>query len=371
MASLMDILDRLTAPGELYQPEQDGSLRCHACAHRCRIRPGRRGICQVRFNRDGELRVPHGYVAGLNADPIEKKPLYHLLPGSSALTFGMLGCNFHCSFCQNWISSQEYSTPAAGLSEASIRRISPEQIIEYALHSGCEVVVSSYNEPLITTEWAVSIFRLAKQAGLHCAFVSNGYATPEALDYLHPYLTAFKVDLKTMQDRRYRSLGGVLQNVLDAIRMAHERRLWVEVVTLVIPGFNDSPAELWDAARYLVSVSPDIPWHLTAFHPDYKLTEPPPTPSAALKQAAEIGQEAGLRYVYAGNLPGRVGELENTYCPACQARLITRRGFIILEYHLTAAGGCPKCGVSIPGVWSDRPDETRLGGWGVPRRMIP
>ncbi len=369
MPSAMEILDSLTAPGELFTAEGDGVLRCHACAHRCRIRPRRRGICQVRFNRDGELRVPFGYVAALQVDPIEKKPFNHFLPGSDALTFGMLGCDLHCDFCQNWLSSQEYCNPAVGLAGASIRRITPEQIVEHALQNQVQVVVSSYNEPLITSEWAVSIFRLAKQAGFHCAYVSNGYATAEVLDYLRPYLTGFKIDLKTMQDRHYRSLGGVLQNVLDAIRMAHERGLWVEVVTLVIPGFNDSPDELWDAARYLVSVSPDIPWHLTAFHPDYKMTDPPPTPVDTLRKAAEIGQEAGLRFVYAGNLPGRVGSLEDTLCPACQTLLIHRRGFSVIEYHIAAAGNCPKCGSAIPGVWQQPPDQAQRGGWRMPRRL--
>ena len=184
-----------------------------------------------------------------------------------------------------------------------------------------------------------------------CAHVSNGNATPEALAYLRPYLAAYKIDLKTMQDRHYRELGGVLQHVLDTIRMAHELGLWVEVVTLVIPGFNDSPAELWDAARFLASVSPDIPWHVTAFHPDYKMTDRPATPAATLQQAAEIGQEAGLHYVYAGNLPGRVGSLEDTLCPHCQTLLVQRRGYTVLENRLSGRSTCPNCGETIPGVW--------------------
>ncbi len=214
-----------------------------------------------------------------------------------------------------------------------------------------------------------AIFKQAQQAGLRCAFVSNGNATPQALAYLRPYLSAYKVDLKTMRDKQYRSLGGVLQHVLDTIRMAHELGLWVEVVTLVIPGFNDSTEELWEAARYLVSISPDIPWHVTAFHPDYKMTSPPPTPSQALQRAAEIAQEAGLHYVYAGNLPGKVGSLEDTYCAHCQTRLIARRGYTIQEYHLTAQGACPKCGTPLPGVWTDQPEAVNLNGWGLPRRI--
>ena len=283
MATLAEVIDKLTVPADLVeQTDEKGTagatVRCTACAHYCRIRPGRRGICNVRFNQAGELRVPWGYVAGVQVDPIEKKPFSHLLPGSDVLTFGMLGCDFHCSYCQNWVTSQALRDPEAGSDPEYVQRVSPEQLVKYALKSGAGLIASSYNEPLITSEWAVAIFKQALQAGLRCAFVSNGNATPQALAYLRPYLSAYKVDLKTMRDKQYRTLGGVLQHVLDTIRMAHELGLWVEVVTLVIPGFNDSVEELWDAARFLVSISPDIPWHVTAFHPDYKMTDPPPTP---------------------------------------------------------------------------------------------
>ena len=344
-------------------------MRCTACAHRCLIRSGRRGICLVRFNHSGELRVPWGYVSGAQVDPIEKKPFAHLLPGSDVLTFGMLGCDFHCDFCQNWLTSQALRDPASERSLDYVQRVTPEQLVNYAVRSGAELIASSYNEPLITSEWAVAIFKLARQAGLRCAFVSNGNATPEALQYLRPYLSAYKIDLKTMNDRSYRSLGGVLKNVLDSIRMAHELGLWVEVVTLVIPGFNDSSDELWDAARFLTSVSPDIPWHVTAFHPDYKMPDSSLTPPLTLQRAAEIGQEAGLRYVYAGNLPGRVGSLEDTHCSNCLEPLVVRRGYTILEYKITGQGACPKCGTAVAGVWTDKPSKVRTGGWGLPRRI--
>ena len=190
----------------------------------------------------------------------------------------------------------------------------------------------------------------------------------KSCSFLRPYLSAYKVDLKTMQDRQYRKLGGVLNHVLDTIRSAREMGLWVEVVTLVVPGFNDSSEELWDAARFLVSVSPDIPWHVTAFHPDYKMDSSTNTPADTLRRAAEIGQEAGLRYVYAGNLPGRVGTYEDTFCPKCGKRLVQRRGYIILDYQITAAGTCPGCGTGIAGVWTDHPETVRLDGLGFPRR---
>ncbi len=370
MSDLADILDKMSVVGELYERLPDGAVRCTACGHRCLIRRGRRGICQVRFNQDGELRVPWGYVAALQVDPIEKKPFFHLLPGSEALTFGMLGCDFHCSYCQNWLTSQALRDPAADESIGFVRRVTPEQIVNLALRSGAEVIVSSYNEPLITSEWAVGIFKEAQKVGLKCAYVSNGNATAEVLAYLRPYLVAYKVDLKTMQDRQYRQLGGVLDHVLDSIWQAHALGLWVEVVTLVVPGFNDSTEELMDAARFIASVSPEIPWHVTAFHPDYKMTDPPPTSVRTLLRAAEIGQEAGLNYVYAGNIPGRVGEYENTVCPKCQTLLIQRSGYVIHSYRLTAEGSCPKCGHTIAGVWSEHPEAVRLEGPGMPRWVV-
>ncbi len=367
MTTVANVLDSLTREGELYEKLPDGAVRCYACGHRCLIRVGRRGICKVRFNQDGVLRVPWGYVAALQADPIEKKPFFHVLPGSDALTFGMLGCDFHCDFCQNWLTSQTLRDPAADYAATLIRRLSPEQIVRYALQCDARAVVSSYNEPLITSEWAVAVFRQAREAGLLCAYVSNGNTTPEVLDYLRPYLSAYKIDLKTMQDKRYRQLGGVLQNVLDSIRRAHDLGLWVEVVTLVIPGFNDSPAELMDAARFIASVSPDIPWHVTAFHPDYKMTALPPTSVRTLIRAAEIGEEAGLRYVYAGNIPGYVGDYESTRCPHCQTPLVRRTGYVLHAYQVASGGVCPKCGTAVAGLWHASPGDAPLRRSGMPR----
>jgi pyruvate formate lyase activating enzyme len=367
MSNLGDFLDGMTREGELYEKLPDNAVRCYACGHRCLIREGRRGICQVRFNQGGELRVPWGYVAALQADPIEKKPFFHILPGVDALTFGMLGCDFHCPYCQNSLTSQAMRDPASDIAGSLVRRASPDQLVNYALHSGARVLASSYNEPLITSEWAVGVFKQAKQAGLKCVYISNGNATPEVIGYLRPYLSGYKIDLKTMNDHQYRKLGGVLDHVLESIRLAHEAGLWVEVVTLVIPGFNDSTEELMDAARYIQSVSVDIPWHVTAFHPDYKMTDPPPTSVRTLLRAAEIGQEAGLNYVYAGNAPGRVGEYENTYCPHCHALLIERYSYVIQSYHITRSGACPKCGAAIAGVWTDQPETVNTNGIGMPR----
>ena len=367
MATLAEVLDELTVPGQLFKKLNEDKLQCLACAHRCVLKPGQRGICKVRFNEKGTLRVPWGYVVSIQTDPIEKKPFAHFMPGSDALSFGMLGCNFHCDFCQNWTTAQALNEPASRMGPEYLRRITPEQMIAYGRQTGAKVIASTYNEPLITTEWAVDIFKLAKQVGMKCVYVSNGYATPETLKYLLPHLDGYKIDLKSMQAAHYRELGGKLGPVLETIQNAVELGLWVEVVTLVIPEFNDSREELWEMARFITSVSPDIPWHVTAFHPDYKRTDVHSTPLSTLQLAAEIGQEAGLRYVYAGNLPGKVGSLENTYCPYCQTLLVERRGFSVTQYNITAAGKCPKCGTTIAGVWPEDPEEVNLGGWRLPR----
>ncbi|MGD8633077.1 MAG: AmmeMemoRadiSam system radical SAM enzyme [Anaerolineales bacterium] len=361
MSSLANVLDSMTVPGELYERLPDGAVRCYACGHRCLVREGRRGICKVRFNEGGTLKVPWGYVAGLQSDPTEKKPFYHLLPGSDTLTYGMLGCDFHCSYCQNWVSSQALRDPAADVAVGHWRRVTPDELVGYARRMGAQVIASSYNEPLITSEWSAAIFDKAVKEGFKCAYVSNGNATEEVLEYLSPYLDALKVDLKSMQDANYRKLGGVLQHVLDTIEMAHRRGLWVEVVTLVVPGFNDSNEELMDAARFIASVSADIPWHVTAFHSDYKMADRGRTNQNTLRRAAEIGEEAGLNYVYAGNLPGQVQNYEDTRCPNCNRTLISRRGFIILDYALTNDGNCPSCGTHIPGIWPDKQSDVRLG----------
>jgi pyruvate formate lyase activating enzyme len=302
----------------------------------------------VRFNQRGQLQVPFGYVAGLQCDPVEKKPFHHVYPGSDALTFGMMGCDFHCGYCQNWVTSQALRDEA---SHAHVTRVTPNQIAATGRRLGAQLVVSSYNEPLITAEWAVAVFAEAKQAGLECAFVSNGNVTPEALAFLRPWIRAYKIDLKSFDDKRYRSLGGTLEHVTQGIRLVHEHELWLEVVTLVVPGFNDCKSELRDMARFLVSVSRDIPWHVTAFHKDYKMTGAPNTAATQLIRAAEIGAEEGLRFVYAGNAPGQVASWENTWCPHCREKLIDRYGYLVKEYRITPEGQCPKCATAIPGIW--------------------
>jgi pyruvate formate lyase activating enzyme len=228
--------------------------------------------------------------------------------------------------------------------------ITPGEIVRLSRKHGAAIVTSTYNEPLITSEWAVAVFREAKAAGLVCSYVSNGNGTPEVLDYIRPWVSLYKVDLKSFRDRHYRELGGTLERVLWTIRALHDQGFWLEIVTLVIPGFNDSDEELSEIARFLASVSPDIPWHVTAFHKDYKMTDPADTDVRTLLRAAEIGAREGLRYVYAGNLPGGVGRWENTYCPGCGALLIERYGYRILQQRIPG-GVCPECAREIPGFW--------------------
>ncbi|HSW44271.1 MAG TPA: AmmeMemoRadiSam system radical SAM enzyme [Phycisphaerae bacterium] len=347
--TLQDILAECTMPSapELVRAAADGVLQCLACAHRCRIADGKAGVCRVRFNHGGELRVPAGYVAGLNVDPIEKKPFYHVLPGSDALSFGMLGCDFHCSFCQNWISSQALRDKNA---TTMPHRISADELAALAVRHRTPVAVSTYNEPLITADWAAEVFKRLRPHGIRCGFVSNGNATPEVLEFLRPYADLYKVDLKCYEDRHYRLLGGTLRAVLDTIARLKEMGFWVEVVTLVVPTLNDSDQELGRVAGFLAGVDPGIPWHVTAFHPDYKMTDPPPTPAETLIRAHDIGLAAGLRFVYCGNRPGGMGNRENTFCPGCRATLIRRWGFTIEENRLKD-GRCPDCGCEIPGVW--------------------
>jgi pyruvate formate lyase activating enzyme len=286
-------------------------------------------------------------VAGLQLDPVEKKPFFHALPGAKALSFGMLGCDFHCSYCQNWITSQALRDPDA---VSPPEQVTPEEVVRIARRRGAQIVTSTYNEPLITSEWGAAVMRAATEAGLVGSYVSNGNGTPEVLDYIRPYVSLYKVDLKGFRDRQYRELGGTLERVLWTIRALHEKGFWVEVVTLVVPGFNDSDSELADIARFLVSVSPDIPWHVTAFHKDYRMTEPENTEIGTLLRAAEIGTREGLHFVYAGNIPGGVGPWENTYCPGCRALLVERLGYHVLRNRV-GEGACPECRRAIPGFW--------------------
>jgi pyruvate formate lyase activating enzyme len=350
VSTLREVLNQNVREGELYEPIERNRLRCHACGHCCPIADGQVGVCKVRFNQGGKLYVPWGYVGGVQCDPIEKKPFFHAYPGALAYSFGMLGCDLHCSYCQNWVTSQALRDPHA---VSSPLQASPELLVRDAIRQGAKILVSTYNEPLITAEWAVEIFKEAKAAGLNTAFVSNGNGTPQVLEYIRPWIDFYKVDLKSFDDQHYRQLGGRIGPILDTIRWLHENGVWLEIVTLLIRGFNDGDDELRKLAEFLASVSPEIPWHVTAFHSDYKMADTPDTRSEDLLRAAKIGKAAGLKFVYAGNLPGRVRELEDTFCRRCKSRLIHRYGYFIEEYRLTANGCCPDCGDAVPGRWAE------------------
>jgi len=345
---LNEVLHRYTREGILYEKLEGGKVRCFSCGHRCMIPEGKAGICLVRYNEGGTLKVPYGYVGSLQLDPVEKKPFFHAYPGSLAMSFGMLGCDYHCSYCQNWYTSQVLRDTKA---TAEPQQITPATFVKFAKDSGARIVTSTYNEPLITSEWAVEIFKEARKARLITSYVSNGNGTTEVLEYIRPWVDLYKVDLKGFDDKHYRELGGVLPVVLDTIGRLHQMGFWLEIVTLIVPGFNDTERELRDIAKFLAGISKDIPWHVTAFHKDYKMKDHDNTTIPHLIRAYEIGKEEGLHFVYPGNRPGEVGNRENTYCPSCKTLLIERYGFQVRGYHLKPGGACPKCNLNIPGRW--------------------
>ena len=341
-----------TRKADLFRVLDGNRVQCLACGLACPIPAGFAGVCKVRFNRAGTLLAPWGYVNAAWCDPIEKKPFFHAWPGTRAYSFGMLGCNLHCGYCQNWLTSQSLRDFR---STVEFRAAAPRDLVESALAQGAASLISTYNEPLITAEWAVAVFREARAAGLATGFVSNGNATPEVLEYLSPWVDLYKVDLKSFDDRRYHELGCRIAPILDSIRRIHALGIWLEIVTLVVPGFNDSDGELRAIAQFIAGVSPDIPWHVTAFHPDYRMTGASPTPPETLLRAVAAGRAAGLHYVYAGNLGGRGGQDEDTRCPGCGATLVERRGFCVLRNRVGASGECPDCGHAIPGRWDAPP----------------
>ena len=351
MPVLRDILNQKVREGAptLYEKLNRDRVRCFACGHCCPIPDGQPGVCKVRYNRGGTLYVPWGYVGGVQCDPIEKKPFFHAYPGALAYSFGMLGCDLHCSYCQNWVTSQALRDPSA---VSPPLEATPEALVQDALRQGARVLVSTYNEPLITSEWAVAVFKQARAAGLLTGFVSNGNGTPQVLDYLRPWIDLYKVDLKSFDDRHYHELGGRIGPILDTIRRLYQMGIWLEIVTLLIPGFNDSNDELRKLTEFLAGVSPDIPWHVTAFHQDYKMTDPHDTRPEDLLRAVEIGKQSGLHYVYAGNLPGRVGNLENTCCFNCGKTLVQRYAYLVEDYCIASDGTCPSCHAPVSGRWA-------------------
>jgi pyruvate formate lyase activating enzyme len=322
----------------LYARLEKQIVRCSLCAHRCTIKPGRRGICGVRENQEGTLyTLVYADAIAVHVDPIEKKPLFNFLPGSRSFSIATVGCNFHCRFCQNADISQ---APREGVSLAG-EELLPEQVVRAAKRYACDSIAYTYTEPTIFFEYAYDTAELAHEEGLKNIFVTNGYMTVEALEKIQPYLDAANVDLKSFDDGFYRRVCGArLQPVLETIEAMHQRGVWVEVTTLLIPGLNDSDQELEQIAQFLAGIDPDIPWHVSRFTPRYKMLDRTHTPGDTMDRAAEIGREAGLRYVYVGNVPGNMHE--NTYCPSCGAVAIGRIG-----YHTTLnleGNRCASCG---------------------------
>ncbi|RFT15504.1 MAG: Radical SAM, Pyruvate-formate lyase-activating enzyme like [Candidatus Saccharicenans subterraneus] len=332
----------------LYVRQDGNRVACRLCAHRCLLGEGQFGLCGVRQNLDGVLYT-HVYEEAIAAhiDPIEKKPLYHFLPGSKSLSIATIGCNFRCPFCQNWEISQ--TRLSDGKSGIQSRHLPVKEVVRQALLSDCESISYTYTEPTIFFEYAYETARLAKESGLKNNFVTNGYMTAEALEEIKPYLDAANVDLKFFRDESYQKMCKArLQPVLDSIQKMRELGIWVEVTTLVIPELNDSEEELRGIARFLAGVDRDIPWHLSRFHPDYKYLKSVNTPLATLKRAREIGQAEGLRYVYLGNV---WGEGEDTHCPQCGTAVIRREGLWV-KSNLLEDGHCPKCGQTIAGIFT-------------------
>jgi len=331
----------------LYEPAGEDRVHCYLCSHHCRIGEGKFGLCGVRQNVKGRLMThAYGKVIAAQVDPIEKKPLYHFLPGSLAFSVATAGCNFRCGFCQNWqisqISKRETPQTMPG------REMRPHEIVGEAKANRCRSIAYTYTEPTIFFEYAHDSALLARKAGISNVFVTNGYMTPEALKAISPYLDACNVDLKSFRERFYKeTCHGSLNPVLDSIRLMKELDIWVEVTTLVVPDQNDSEEELREIARFLAGVDPAIPWHISRFHPDYHFEETGPTPRETLEAAYRIGRQEGLSFVYIGNIPGLASD---TPCPEC-GRILIRRGPFAVRENTLAQSACPSCGEKIPGVF--------------------
>jgi len=328
----------------LYEKLLNKKVRCNLCAHNCIIAHEKRGTCQVRENREGTLNtLVYGQVISQHVDPIEKKPLFHFYPGTTAFSIGTPGCNFHCQWCQNWEISQMPPEKFFAFSD----KASPEQIVLEAKKSGCRSIAYTYTEPTIFFEYAYDTAKLAHKSGLENIIITNGYMTEEMTETFHPFLDAVNVDLKSFRDFTYKKfVGARLQPVLDSLKKIKQLGIWLEVTTLVIPGINDEPSEIRDIVDFIVQeLGEETPWHISRFFPSYKMTKVPSTPLSTIRRTREIGLEEGLHYVYQGNIQGEA----NTYCHACGYLLIHRYGYTIQENHVGKYGCCPNCSTKVAG----------------------
>ena len=328
----------------LYKKLKDKSVRCYLCNYRCLIKPGKRGICYVRENQGGILySLVYGLAIAANVDPIEKKPLFHFLPGTLSFSIATAGCNFRCEFCQNWQESQITKGPEGRIIG---QKLPPEKIVTEAKKAGCASIAYTYTEPTIFFEYAQDTAQLAKKKGLANVFVTNGFQTPEAIKEMQNFVDAANVDLKSFSEKFYQKVcGGKLKPVLESIKLMHQAGIWLEITTLIVPEQNDSKKELNQIAQFIASVDKNIPWHISRFHPDYRMTNLSPTPIETLERAYELGKRAGLKYVYLGNIV--TGDKENTYCPKCHNLAIRRIGYTIEILGVNKKGNCTKCGEDL------------------------
>lgn len=331
----------------LYDKLEGGKVRCRLCPHNCTIGEGGRGICGVRENNGGILySLVYGKLIASHVDPIEKKPLYHFLPGTCSYSISTAGCNLRCMHCQNWDISQR---PKGG-GDIGGREETPEKIVDAAVKAGCKSISYTYTEPTIFLEYALDTSKTAKKSGLYNVFVSNGFMSEDAINTIKPFLDADNVDLKSFSDKFYREVcGGRLEPILNTIKKLVKEKIWVEITTLVIPTLNDTEDEFRQIAEFIRDeLGPEVPWHVSRFYPDYKLDSLPQTPIETIRRARDIGLDAGLKHVYAGNIPHE--NSENTYCPDCGQLLIERYGFSVTKNTITD-GRCPNCTTKIKGVW--------------------
>jgi pyruvate formate lyase activating enzyme len=341
----------MSAPAWLSKKLSSGKVLCQACLQVCTLDEGEYGICGVRKVEDGELKLlVYGLAAAVNVDPIEKKPMFHFLPKSKAFSLGTVGCNFSCKFCQNADISQY---PKEHQMQITGQELPPEQIVELAIANGCQSIAYTYNEPIVFFEYTYDTAKLAHKKGLKNIYVTSGYETHKALDLLTPYIDGMNIDIKAFTDEFYKEICGArLKPVLDCVKYAYEKGIWIEITTLLIPNKNDSDEEIRNIAKFIASIDKTIPWHISAFHPTYKMLDTPRTPSSTLLRAYNIGKEEGLKYLYVGNIDDK--DHSSTYCPKCKKRVIDRRGHIgqYVINELDENGVCPYCSYELEGVWN-------------------
>lgn len=343
----VDLASRAAPAHELFV-EEAGSFRCVACAHRCVLDGDRAGACGVRFRRGGQGFAPWGYVARRYVRAVETNTVYHVAPGAKALTFGMYGCDLRCPYCHNFRVSQALREDEAGEAPSAITAAA---LVDEAVAAECRVMCAAYNEPMIAAEWTRAVLGAARARGLKTVVVSDGHTTPEALAYMRPAADVFRIDLKGSRPEHYKALGGRIEPVLAAIAEARRLGFWVEVVTLVVPGFNDDDAGLRSIAKTIAAIDPEIPWHLNAFQPRYKMADRPPMFPELLLSIAGAAYARGLRYVYVGNVSGAFSELEHTRCPGCHTVVVERKNYTTVRSTITPSGTCPSCATALPGLW--------------------